>query len=259
MTFLEKLNDYIINEELFHDNLNNDYEEDVLQQVDKVRKYLVKRTLEQINNFGAYLNDIPSYAHEEYVERISSKILEFITASSIHEAYNETTLNEGTSAPGTILKQDIKILKDAKDIILKKVYYGDNYAIEKPLGNIHDYENGIENDRKKHNEELDTREKENEELFLFHEFHNSLTDEISEIIENTNNTIKLERESYNTYFYLDDLIKDLEKKEFKISHKFAYYGFQSPNKKSIRVVLSEIRTQFKLKASLHEKQLLDNL
>jgi hypothetical protein len=70
---------------------------------------------------------------------------------------------------------------------------------------------------------------------------------------------RVEKDIFNTYWFLTALIQDLEKKEFYLFEKSEYYNPEKPSKKQLKYFLQFLRLEYKIKASHDEKQLIDNL
>jgi len=70
---------------------------------------------------------------------------------------------------------------------------------------------------------------------------------------------RVEKDVFNTYWFLTALINDLEDKKFYLFEKSHYYKPEKPSKAELKKTLTFIRNAFNIKGSLEEKELTDNL
>lgn len=259
MTFIERLEKIIYSNYGLNDDGSLDFE--------------LENILEIFKTYGNYLNAIP---HNEIIliEDLAELLNDYCTQIEKYTAFKngETDMlyskkNRNTTPSKIRIQQDINLLKKTRSLL--SMVSSEDYRIMQGSEDFFDFPETApippmswqknKNGKKKY-KDIDN-----------YCFTNYQDKEVA--LKAYNQTISLysdkgkypfdmhyrvEKDIFNTYYFLSSLIEDLEEKRFYLFEKTQYYPVEKPSKTKIKFYLKELRKHYKLKNSLEEKELIDN-
>lgn len=257
MTFLEKLTKEIQSEYLKSDD-----------------DFILNSIIFNLDVWGNFLNKIPSY-EDDVIKTLGESIYQYSLKLRNYydykkgEQYMLFPKRDDTVTPGkTRINQNINILKKARDLL--KYVSSEDYRIVQGHHGIGLNQDGdfipippMEWQTKKNGK----RKYKTIENYCFFNYQDK---EVA--LKAYNQTIALydkkypydrkyrvEKDVFNTYWFLTSLIQDLENQVFYLFEKTEYYPPEKPSKTQMKTILKFIGKEFDLKSSLDEKQLIDNI
>jgi hypothetical protein len=231
--------------------------------------------LDTFKTFGSYLNQITNY-DQEHLDDFLDIIYDYHIIKRDYQDFHNGDdsmvfpQRDENKTPGkTRINQNISTLKKARDL-LKYVSNKDFRVMQGNHRHFEENENFIPTVPMEWQTKKDGSQKyKNTEQYSFTNYQDK---EVA--LKAFNQTIALyseakkypfdfqyrvEKDIFNTYWFLTALIQDLEKKEFYLFEKSEYYNPEKPSKKQLKYFLQFLRLEYKIKASHDEKQLIDNL
>lgn len=198
-----------------------------------------EEVLDSFVTHGKYLNNIPEEYHAVELSEIFNLISEYCTPKWIYDI--NIKRKKDNTKQSKLVNSDIKVLKKAKEVIIKKILYANTYdGILKEYPDF-DFDKAIIRDK--------------ELIYNEHKELIDITDSRVDIIESSKRYLH----GYDTFLELDLLINDLERKEFNYFEKSTYNYLEKPTKAGFKNILSRIKDQYNLAPSENQKQLIDSI
>ncbi len=227
--------------------------------------YILDEIIINVNNYGEFLNKI-SNDEDNIIECLAESIYDYSLKLREYNDYidKETLIfqkRDNKTTPGkTRIAQNINILKKARDLL--------QYVSSKDYRNMQGHHS-----RDVNSPPMEWQKRKGKKKYKDIKEYNFTNYQDKEVaLKAYNQTINLysqkypydrqyrvEKDIFNTYWFLTSLIQDLESKEFYLFEKTEYYPPEKPSKKSIKTILRFIGKEFNLNSSLAEKEFIDNL
>lgn len=257
MTFLKKLI-----KEINPEYLGNDDE------------VIINSIITNLNIWGQFLNKIPIY-EDDVIESLGESIYQYYLKLRDYHDYKNGEKNmlfpkrDNNVTPGkTRLNQNINTLKKARDLL--QYVSSKDYRIMQGHHGIVLNQNGDFIPTPPMGWQTKKNGKQKYKNIESYCFTNCEDKEVA--LKAYNQTIALynkkygheskyqvEKDIFNTYWFITSLIQDLENQVFYLFEKTEYYPPEKPSKTQMKTILKFIGKEFDLKSSLHEKQLIDNI